>query len=65
MERAGSLTNDIISLGKNLEGTVNVPPPIPPNTWTESKQRHREILKKLAQGHKLQSEQGQEMNLTM
>ena len=51
IEQAGNLANGIISLGKNLESTANVPPPITPKTWTESKQRQREALKKLAQGH--------------
>ena len=60
IKQTGGLANDIISLGKNLESAVNVPPPITPQTWTESKQRQREALKKLAQGHKLQSEQEQE-----
>ena len=31
-----------------------------PQIWTDSKQRQREALKRLAQGHKLQSEQEQE-----
>ncbi len=65
VEQAGNLTSDILSLGKNLENTTHVPPPISPQTWTDSKQRQREALKKLAQGHKLQSEQEQEFTQSM
>ena len=65
IEQASGLANDIISLGKNLESTVNVSPPITPQTWTESKQCQREMLKKLAQGHKLQSEQEQYFTQSM
>jgi hypothetical protein len=65
LEQAGHLSENLIFLGKNLESTANVPPPIPLQTWTDSKQRQREALKKLAQGHKLQSEQEQEINFTM
>lgn len=32
---------------------------------TDSKRKRRESIKKLAQGHKLQSEQGQEMGQKM
>ena len=60
MEQAGHLGKDVIPLGKNLERADDVPPPLAPPTWTDSKQRQREALKKLAQGHKLQSEQEQE-----
>ena len=55
----------MISLGKNVENMGDVPPPLTPHSWTDSKQKQREARKKLAQGHKLQSEQEQEMNLTM
>ena len=65
IEQEGHLAKNLLSLGKNLEATVNVPPPISPRTWTESKQRQREALKKLAQGHKLQREQEQEITQTM
>jgi len=65
LDQAGHLSENLIFLGKNLESTAHVPPPIPLQTWTDSKQRQREALKKLAQGHKLQSEQEQEINLTM
>lgn len=65
MEQAGRFTEDLISLGKNLERAGDVPTPLAPPTWTDSKQRQREMLKKLAQGHKLQSEQDQQINMTM
>lgn len=65
LKQAGCLTENIVSLGKNLENTANVPLPITPQVWTESKQRQREALKKLAQGHKLSSEQEQEFTQTM
>ena len=65
LEQAGYLAENIISLGKNLEGISNAPAPITPQIWTDSKHKQRENLKKLAQGHKLQSEQEQQMNMTM
>jgi hypothetical protein len=65
IEQVSNLASDIISLGKNLESTVNVPPPFTPQIWTESKQRQREAIKKLAQGHKLQSEQEQDFTQSM
>lgn len=65
LEQAGHFTEKLLSLGKNLENAGDVPPPLAPPTWTDSKQRQREALKKLAQGHKIQSEQEQEMDMTM
>lgn len=65
LEQAGYLAESIVSLGKNLEGIGNASPPITPKIWTESKQKQREALKKLAQGHKLQSEQEQKFTQTM
>jgi hypothetical protein len=65
VEQAGHFAQDLISLGKNLERVCDVPPPLKPHSWTDSKQKQREVRKKLAQGHKLQSEQEQEMDLTM
>lgn len=55
----------LVSLGKNAESMGNTLPPLTPHTWTDNKQKQRKALKKLAQGHKLQSEQEQEMDLTM
>lgn len=65
MEQTGHLAGNLISLGKNIENIGDVPPPLTPRTWTESKQRQREARKKLAQGHKLQSDQEQEYSQTM
>lgn len=65
LERAGRLAEDVVSLAKNLERIADMPPLPAPRTWTDSKQRQREGLKKLAQGHKLQSEQEQEFGQQM
>ncbi len=53
----GELAQDAVRLSAYLEQAMNVPdsPPIP--TWSESKQRSREALKKLAHGQKLSNEQ--------
>ena len=53
----GELASDAIRFGKYLEqafDTLDLPP-IP--TWSESKQRSREALKKLAHGQKLTNEE--------
>ncbi|MDD2956235.1 MAG: relaxase/mobilization nuclease domain-containing protein [Oscillospiraceae bacterium] len=65
VEQVGHLAENLIYLGRNLERTGDVPPPPTPRTWTDSKQKQREARKKLAQGHKLQSEQEQEYSQTM
>ena len=65
VEKADPLVEHLISLGKNVEKMGDVPSPLTPHSWTDSKQKQREARKKLAQGHKLQSEQEQEMDLTM
>lgn len=65
LERAGRLAEDVVSFGRNLERLGDTPPLPAPRTWTDSKQRQREALKKLAQGHKLQSEQEQEFGQQM
>lgn len=59
------LLGDAVRLGKNLEQTGDVPPPAKPIAPTDSKLKQRERIKKLAQGHQLQSEQEQEQELTM
>ena len=47
------LANGLVQLGRSMEGLDNQPPlPVPP-VWTDSKQRRREALKKLAMGQKL------------
>ncbi|NSW92167.1 MAG: relaxase/mobilization nuclease domain-containing protein [Firmicutes bacterium] len=65
MYPAETVLSDAVRLGKSIENIGNAPPPLQPHVFTDSKQRQREALKKLAQGHKLQSEQEQEMNLIM
>ena len=53
----GELTNELIHLGKSLEnGTDLLPLPALPD-WTDSKQRRREAIKKLAMGQKLSRDQ--------
>lgn len=54
---AAGVLGDALRLGKNWEGAVNVPPPIIPVSQAESRLRQRELIKKLAQGYKLPSEQ--------
>lgn len=65
VEKADPLAEHLVSLGKNVENMGTVPPPLTTHSWTDSKQKQREARKKLAQGHRLQSEQEQEMDLTM
>ena len=65
MEALESVAQSLISLGKNAESISHVAPNITPHTQTDSKQKQRENLKKLAQGHKLQSEQEQEFTQSM
>ena len=53
----GELANGLIQLGRSMERMDDLPPlPVPP-TWTDSKQRRREALKKLAMGQKLSGDQ--------
>ncbi len=65
MQEHYGLTKDVISMGKNLESVGNTSPPLTPKTWTDRKQKQRENLKKLAAGHKLQSEQEQDFEMTI
>mgnify|MGYP000902492864 FL=1 len=65
MYPAGTVLSDAVRLGKSIENIGDVPPPLRPTVFTDSKQRQREALKKLSQGHKLQSEQEHEMDMTM
>ena len=53
----GELAEDAVRFGRYLEQAFDTPdlPPIP--TWSESKQRSREALKKLAHGQKLTNEE--------
>lgn len=65
MHPAVTVLSGAVRLGKSIENIGNVPPPLRPQVFTDSKQKKWEALKKLSQGHKLQSEQDQEMDLTM
>lgn len=49
----GELTEGLIQLGRMIERLDDLPPLPAPPTWTDSKQRRREALKKLAMGQKL------------
>lgn len=53
----GELANELIHLGKSLENDADFPPLPAPPAWTDSKQRRREAIKKLALGQKLSSDQ--------
>ena len=58
----GELASDLVRLGRELARDDLSPLPAPP-AWTDSKQRRREALKKLAMGQKLGG--GQDHNYTM
>lgn len=62
---AGVLASDAVRLGRSLEQLGAAPPHPATHAPTDSRQRQRERLKKLAQGHKLQSEQEQEQTQSM
>ena len=49
----GELAEGLIQLGRSMERLDDIPPLPAPPTWTDSKQRRREALKKLAMGQKL------------
>ena len=49
----GELVNGLLRLGKSMEQSADLPPLPAPPVWTDSKQRRRETLKKLAMGHRL------------
>lgn len=53
----GELANELIHLGKSLENSADLPPLPAPPAWTDSKQRRREAIKKLALGQKLSRDQ--------
>lgn len=59
------VASDAVRLGRSLE-QLDTPAQLPTaHAMTDSRQRQREKLKKLAQGHKLQSEQEQEQTQTI
>jgi hypothetical protein len=49
----GDLASGIIRLARSLECSDDLPPLPAPPVWTDSKQRRREVMKKLAMGQKL------------
>lgn len=51
------MTYNAEALTRYLEQAMNVPEPPPIPIWTESKQRQREALKKLAMGQRLENVQ--------
>ena len=57
--------NGLVRLGRSLENSADLPPLPSPPTWTDSKQRRREAIKKLAMGQKLSGDQKQNWQPTM
>ena len=57
--------NGLVRLGRLLENNADLPPLPSPPTWTDSKQRRRETIKKLAMGQKLSGDQNQNWQPTM
>lgn len=55
----GEVVNNLIKLGRSLENNTDFSPLPSLPTWTDSKQRRREAIKKLAMGQKLSSDQNQ------
>jgi len=60
----GELASGLIQLGRAVERGVDLPPLPAPPTWTDSKQRRREAIKKLAMGQKLSGDQDQNWKMT-
>lgn len=58
----GELATDWLRVMADLEHDANQPIPTPP-IWTDSKQRRREALKKLAMGQKLSGDQNWEQTM--
>lgn len=59
----GNLADGLIQLGKSLERLEDMSPLPTPPTWTDSKQRQREAIKKLAMGQKLSGDQRLEQTM--
>lgn len=61
----GSVIGGLVSIGKGLESATHTPPPETPHQTAESKQKQRERIKKLAQGHQISSDQEQDQSFTL
>ena len=61
----GELADGLIQLGRSIERLDDIPPLPAPPTWTDSKQRRREALKKLAMGQKLSVDTHSQYSMTM
>ena len=59
----GEAAADLTRLGKQLEQNADQPPLPAPPVWTDSKQRRREALKKLAMGQKFSGDQNYTMSM--
>lgn len=59
----GDLADSLIQLGKSVERFEDMSPLPTPPTWTDSKQRRREAIKKLAMGQKLSGDQRLEQTM--
>ena len=59
----GEAASDLVRLGKSLEQGADLPPLPAPPVWSDSKQRRREALKKLAAGQKLSADQNYTMSM--
>lgn len=53
----GDLTSGLTQLGKSLGRSDDLPPLPTLPTWTDSKQRRRETIKKIAMGQKFSGSQ--------
>ncbi len=60
----GELASGLIQLGRAMECGGDLPPLPAPPTWTDSKQRRRKAIKKLAMGQKLSGDQDQSWQMT-
>jgi hypothetical protein len=64
-KKANDVLDEAVSLGKNLENVPVEPPVFTHVSHADSKLRQRELIKKLAEGHRLPSEQDAGMSMTM
>ncbi len=59
----GELAEGLIQLGRSIERSCDLPPHPTPPVWTDSKQRRREALKKLAMGQKFSSDRSWQITM--